>query len=261
MKAYMFLIVFFISSCGHLFFHPHRNQYTEKSKQIVFQTKDGYQLQGRILRNSLAKCKGVVIHFHGNAANMDNHQPQVEWLTTYGYDVFMFDYRGYGESEGTASRYGLLLDSEAAIDFVISQNQWKQIYLFGQSLGGNQAISALNKKRQKHIDAIVIDSSFYTYASVANDMIGGCFFTYPLTWSLVGGNCYSAASHLPHITTPIFIFHGKNDKVIDISHGYNLYEIANEPKKFMAVDNCRHLYATGKSHVRQQMMQFLDLPR
>ena len=256
------LIVFLIlPSCAHMFFHPQQGPYRIEYppfSYMNFSTKDGYKLQGRLLASHSIPSKGVIIHFHGNAGNLDSHFQQVQWLTQKGYDVFMFDYREFGESQGQANREGLVMDSRAAIRYIIDKKRWQNIYLFGQSLGGNMAIAAVTPENRSYINAIVVDSTFFSYAHVANDFLGGTFLTYPLTWVLIAGNCYSARDHISQIKSPIFIFHGEEDEVVDIYHGQQLIELATSPKQFLAIKNCKHLQAISKEIVRNKFVAFLD---
>lgn len=247
----------FITSCAHLFYHPHSGL-QDSSNGVWFKTSDGNSLYGRFLYSKLPQTKGIVIHFHGNAGNLDSHIAFVDWFSQRGYDVFMFDYRGFGKSEGKSSRFGLFLDSQAAMDYVLGLGKWQKVYVFGQSLGGNQALSVLSVKKQKKISAVVIDSTFYSYASVANDFLGGTFLTYPLTWCLVGGNCYSAKDSIGKVEVPILIIHGDRDQIIDISHSYDLFQMANFPKEFIGVRNCRHIEAVKQKIVRDDIVSFFD---
>ena len=64
------------------------------------------------------KAMGTVVHFHGNAQNMSAHYTFVSWLPAHGFNLFVFDYRGYGQSEGTLSREGVYEDSVAAVEYV-----------------------------------------------------------------------------------------------------------------------------------------------
>ncbi len=86
-----------------------------------------------------------MIHVHGNAGNMSAHWPLVSWLPERNVNLFMFDYRGFGESEGTPSQEGLLDDTKSAIDYVRHRADVnpERTVLLGQSTGGNNVLAAV----------------------------------------------------------------------------------------------------------------------
>merc|ERR1711976_20097 len=259
MKIVIFICILF-ASCSHKFYKPYVGEYAENPEfveSVTFQTADNHQLKGFLLK-SQKPSKGVVIHFHGNTGNAQTYFIFVEWLIVRGYDVFTFDYRGYGESQGSPSRAGLVEDSRAAIRYIIQQKKWDNIYLFGQSLGGNQAIAAVDDSNRPFIDGMIIDSTFYTYASVANYHAGDLSLFYPFVWTLIGGNSYSAADYVASLRVPIMFIHGDRDQMIPISHGYQLFQEASFPKSFLAVANCGHVEALSREPIRDSIIQFLE---
>ena len=242
------------AGCSHLFYHPSRAYY--EFDYFRFFTEDNVALCGRILQSVRRPAKGTIVHFHGNVGNMDSHMSQVKWLTHHGYDVFMFDYRGYGASQGTPHRNGLAMDSRAALRYVLQTR--KNVYLFGQSLGGNQALSSMSIGNSHQVNAIVLDATFYSYASVANDFLGGTFLTYPFVWLLIGGNCHSAMCNISSLKTPVLLMHGDRDEVIDIAHSDNLFANIPAQKKLLRVANCKHLQIVHKQEARQALLAFLE---
>ena len=111
-------------------------------------------------------------------------------MTDEGYDLFSFDYRGYGISEGQPSQEGVNQDALAAIHYVAGQTKQKLI-LYGQSLGGAILLRSLDDvpaADRARIKAVVIESSFYSYHAIARDVLLGtgllfCFSRWPTFWS------------------------------------------------------------------------------
>lgn len=92
-----------------------------EAESITFTAKDGTHLHGWFIPTAFGRPENAVatvIHAHGNAGNMSAHWPLVSWLPERNVNLFMFDYRGFGESEGTPSQEGLLDDTKSAIDYV-----------------------------------------------------------------------------------------------------------------------------------------------
>ncbi|XEY22839.1 alpha/beta fold hydrolase [Candidatus Uabimicrobium helgolandensis] len=259
MKIVIFICILF-ASCSHKFYKPYVGPYAENPEfveSVTFQTEDNHQLKGFLLK-SQKPSKGIVIHFHGNTGNAQTYFIFVEWLIARGYDVFTFDYRGYGESQGSPSRSGLVKDSRAAIKYITDQRKWDNIYLFGQSLGGNQAIAVVDDSNRHFIDGMIIDSTFYSYASVANYHVGDSSLFYPFTWMLVGGNSYSAADYVKSLHVPIMFIHGDKDEMVPISHSYQLFQESSFPKSFIGAVNCGHVEALAREPIRDAIVQFLE---
>ena len=89
-------------------------------KNVYFPTTDGVKLHGWFIKCGKPSA-AAVIYMHGNAGNIGDRIEKVSFLLKMGVDVFLFDYRGYGLSEGTPTEKGLNLDAQAAYDYVVSR--------------------------------------------------------------------------------------------------------------------------------------------
>jgi len=137
------------------FYHPDRVLYDSparldlKFEQMTFASKDGTRLVGWFIPArgyaDPKRAKGTVVHFHGNAQNMSAHWQFVDWLPQRGFNLFVFDYRGYGASQGSPEPKGVFEDSVAALDYVRARPDVdpRRLLVLGQSLGGTNAIAAV----------------------------------------------------------------------------------------------------------------------
>jgi fermentation-respiration switch protein FrsA (DUF1100 family) len=109
-------------------------------------------------------------------------------LPANGFNLFVFDYRGYGKSEGTLSREGGYQDSLAAVKYVKIRTDIDQtkLILFGQSLGGANAMAVAGRNDLPGIVRVVIDSAFSSYKSVAADHAG---ILKPFAYVMIGNDC------------------------------------------------------------------------
>ena len=148
-------------------------QYGMKFEDVTFHSKDGTKLHGWFVP-AAGDAIATVIHFHGNGQNMSAFLGAVMWLPTEGFNVFCFDYRGYGKSEGKPGRQGVYEDSVAAIEYVKTRTDIDQtkLLVLGQSLGGANAIVAVAKNDFDGIRAVVSECTFFSYRSIARDKIG-----------------------------------------------------------------------------------------
>ncbi|MFT7513949.1 MAG: fermentation-respiration switch protein FrsA (DUF1100 family) [Candidatus Omnitrophota bacterium] len=213
---------------------------------VEFFSRDKTRLKGWYIPAVTETPKGTIVHFHGNTGSMSDNLAFVDWVPDAGYNLFMFDYRGFGQSEGKITRRGVFDDSRAALNYVgtrpdVDRNR---IVVFGQSLGGANALAVLGRFEYPEVQAIVIDSAFYSYRSVAEDQVGKnskiAWAKKPLSWLLVP-NQLSPGPVVHRIApTPLLFFHGTDDRVIHQSHGERLFARAREPKQWVSVEGGRH---------------------
>jgi len=145
------VVLFVLQGClNHKFYQPDQIVYETPARynlaytDVFFNSRDGTRLHGWFLP-AAGNAVGTVIHFHGNYGNLTYYLKQVSWLPSKNFNVFTFDYRGYGRSAGAPSRRGLYEDSISALEYLRSRPEVdrKNIYVFGQSLGGANAVAAL----------------------------------------------------------------------------------------------------------------------
>jgi len=247
--------------CNGLFYHPDSHPYRSieaipGGEELTFASADGTQLHAWFVRPK-QKPKGTVIYFHGNAQNLTSHYSFVDWLPAEGYQVFAFDYRGYGKSAGRVSRQGLHEDSLAALDYVSKRADVdaNRLLVFAASLGGACATAALGESGFK-VRGVALDSTFAHYIGMGNEVLGGTFLTYPLAWLLLS-NSHSPADVIQNIApTPILSFHSAQDPVVPIAQGRALYDAAKEPKAFVEVPVYGHPVATTRRAERERLLQF-----
>lgn len=256
---------------GGMFYYPDRTIYDTpdrhglKYEEVSFPSRDGTRLSGWFIP-AVGKPRGTVIHFHGNAQNMTAHFGFVSWLPSRGFNLFVFDYRGYGKSAGSAGRRGVYQDSLAALDYVSTRPDidQKRLLVLGQSLGGANAIAALAARLSGGIRAVAIDSAFASYRGMVRDKIAEMpflsFFKGPLSRLLIG-NDYSADAVIASIApTPLLIIHGTKDSVVPYSHGQRLFELAREPKQFWTIEGADHTeaFADSTSEYCTRLVAFFD---
>jgi fermentation-respiration switch protein FrsA (DUF1100 family) len=233
-----------------LFYHPDGKEYATPKEdgyayeEIQFLSKDGTKLSGWFIP-AKGKALGTIIHFHGNAQNMSAHYAFVSWLPANGFNLFVFDYRGYGRSEGKLSRKGVYEDSVAAVEYIKTRTDIDQnkLILFGQSLGGANAIAVAGSTTFDGIVGVVSDSAFSSYKGVATDHAG---ILKPFAYLLIG-NKYSPKKVVKNISpTPLVIIHGTDDPVVPYKHAEILFKKACEPKNLWTIEGGQHTEALGR---------------
>ena len=262
-------ILFVILFCVYLipriainfFYYPDDKIYGPdpwSAESVEFTAKDGTRLHGWFIPSATGPAENAiatVIHAHGNAGNMSAHWPLVSWLPERNFNVFMFDYRGFGKSKGRPSQAGLLDDTQSAINVVRHRSDVnpQRLVLFGQSIGGANMVSALGNGDREGIRAVILDSTFASYSSIANQMIPGSGFFMD--------DSYNAERFIAEVSPiPVLIIHGKADRVIPWEQSERLYDLTREPKQKITLPDGEHIDAFSERHggvYRDQMVNFI----
>ncbi|MEN8197999.1 MAG: alpha/beta hydrolase, partial [Pseudomonadota bacterium] len=209
-----------LGACTGLLFHPQSELLITPDRvgvayrDIAFTAADGVELHGWFLPAETGAASGeacTVLFLHGNAENISTHLGAVWWLPAKGYNVFLFDYRGYGHSAGEPTLPGLHLDDAAALETVFAMEgvDSGKIVVFAQSLGGAVAITALAQSPYRHrVRALITESAFSDYRGITREKLAGFWLTWPLRGplSLTMNNDYKPLEAIGKISpTPVLI--------------------------------------------------------
>src|SRR5262249_23113222 len=140
-------------------------------EDVWMKTADGVRLHGWFIKASTQPATATVIYFHGNGGNISNVGWVGQSLAERGLDVLLFDYRGYGRSEGSvADEQALNRDADAAYDYVTSERGVRpdQLALYGASLGTTMAIDLAARKE---CAALVIESGLSSASDLASALL------------------------------------------------------------------------------------------
>ena len=252
MKALLCLL--FLTSCSHLFYQPTNQQYFSPPQfklayqERTFKSGDGTKLHSWFLPAASAPVKGTIILFHGNAQNLSSHFLNLAWTIKQGFNLFIFDYRGYGLSHGRPSQKGLNMDALAALaeaQRLNTENGNGKFIVFGQSFGGVVSMRALSEYPDlDKVDLVVQDSTFSSYIEIAWEKLTDHWLLYalsPLAFLAVSDD-YSSHRQLPAMTRPTLVIVGEKDFVIPAKLGRNIYQkIGSEQKWIWELQQGRHI--------------------
>ena len=259
---------FFFSGCNSLFYYPTSINYDTPSnhgfefKEIEIPTSGGEKLSAWHIHSRTKAPLGTVIHYHGNAENMTSHATFIYWLAQSGYDVYTFDYRGYGRSPGKVSRRSTLEDGQAALTYVASQAAPNDLFILGQSLGGAIATFSAANVNVPHLRAMIIDSSFGSYPGIASKKLSQFWRTLPFQWlgPILISSLGDPISEIEKIKIPLLFVHGDADSEVPISEGKLLFNAAKvEDKIFWTVPKGTHTsaFSMEDSQYKKDVLAYL----
>lgn len=200
-------------------------------RDIFFSAADGVRLHGWLF--PLEGDDPILLFCHGNAGNISHRLDNVRLLLEQGLQVFLFDYRGYGRSEGSPSEEGIYRDGLAAFDHLVAREGMRpeQIVLFGRSLGGAVALEVALKRRPR---SLILESAFTSTRDMARTIP---LFT--LISPLVPAH-YDNLRKIPAVTVPKLIVHGEEDELVPFAMGERLHAAAGPPKFFLPLKGAGH---------------------
>jgi dienelactone hydrolase len=177
----------------------------------------------------------VVLFLHGNAGNLISQASGPAALAKRGYKVLIVDYSGFGFSEGEATRKNVLIDANAALDYLIKRESKtaKRVLIYGQSLGGHLAATVASRNQDK-IDGLVLEGAFSSHNDIAADMMG----VFGWLGRISTAEQYSGKRSIQTYKKPLLVIHSREDKTVPYQHGIKLFEKGNEPKSFYQIDSC-----------------------
>ena len=208
---------------------------TVGAEACTFQTEDGLTLHA-VWHPGMGPAVGprpVVLFCHGNAGDVTNRADVLSLLAQHGLAVLVFDYRGYGDSQGRPSEQGLYRDADAAWRYLVEQRGVDpgRIVVFGESLG---AAVALHTALSRPVAGLIMESAFQSIPAMARVQV-----PFVPVWGLTH-NRFDNLGSIRRLRVPLLTVHGERDDLVPISQGRAVFGAAPEPKEFYAVPGASH---------------------
>jgi pimeloyl-ACP methyl ester carboxylesterase len=229
----LFSLSLFLSGCiSNIIYQPQREvRYTPEQAKLIYEnismiTADGVKISGWWV--PAEQARGTVLFCHGNGGNVSGCLDTLLIINRLKLNALIFDYRGYGNSEGSPSEKGTYADAEAAWNYLVTERKVPPdgIIIWGRSLGG--AIAA--KTAAKHRAGIVIVESTFTSLK---DLVHDRMSWFP-SW-VIANYAYDTRHYLKEVNVPVLVIHSPDDEMIPFQHGKNLYDSIKGPKAFSEI--------------------------
>lgn len=221
-------------------------------EDIFFTTGNGVRLNGWLVPYPGAKT--TLLWFHGNAGNISHRLENIKLLhDKVKINIFIFDYRGYGRSEGRVSEEGTYRDGEAAIQYLRSRKDVdpKRIVFFGRSLGA--AVAAEIAAREECL-ALILETPFVSIREMARAALP----LLPIGPLL--RTRYDIVEKVKRVKAPLLVLHGDRDEIVPFSQGKKVFESAPDPKEFYTIRGAHHndTYIVGGDPYFAALKDFIE---
>lgn len=234
----------------------HPGSFGLKYDEFKVPTEDGALVHGWFVENKPESP--VILVSHGNAGNISHRLDKLQIFRRAGASVLLYDYRGYGESQGSPSEQGTYLDAEAAYRWLtqIKGVPTRRIVLYGESLGSAVAVELALRNRPA---GLIIDSAFTSTVEM-----GQLVFPFlPVRWMVRFK--YDSLAKIGKVACPVLVMHSPQDDIVPFEMGRRLYEAAPQPKSFfeMKGDHNEGFLETGPAYGEAvaSFLRFLAAPK
>jgi len=224
-------------------------------EDVFIEVEPGQRIHAWYLpcRNDSVSAPKTVLFCHGNGGNISHRLDTGEYLTRLGVNVLLFDYRGYGLSDGQPTEENTYADADAAYHWLLNEKKVRpeDLCLFGRSLGGAVAVELGSRAP---CAGVMIESTFTSVAAMGHHM-------YPfMPIKLLVRYNYDTLGMIGRLTRPILVAHSPQDELVPYEMGRALYDAAREPKVFVELSGGHNerLYFASRDYF-ENLRRFLKI--
>jgi len=193
----------------------------------------------------------TVLFCHGNAGNMSHRLQTVQFFLDLGTDVLLFDYRGYGRSEGTSTEDNVYADALAAYRWLTVERAVapESVVLFGRSMGGAVAIDLASRVT---CGGVIVESAFTSAVDMGRKL-------YPfMPIRLLARVSFDSRSKIRRLSCPVLVAHSPQDEIVPYEMGRALYDAADSRKRFVDLEGGHNdLTSLDNDLYRNALKEFL----
>ena len=224
-----------------LVYYPKRDieatpaDYKLQYDEVTIRIKNGNTLTGwYIVADSANETSGTILFAHGNGGNISHRLDLIAHWRSLAFNVFCFDYQGYGKSEGQPSEDATYADIRACWEYLTTQCHTppERIIVLGRSLGAAVAshlVAELTEAGKPTPAGLIMEAPFTSIPDMGARL-------YPfLPVRLLSRIVYDNRQHVAGIHIPTLIMHGSDDELVPQSMGQEVFAVANEPKRFVSL--------------------------
>jgi len=233
------IVLFFFQR--NLLYHPSLDNYINKDQtaiqpsdieEVKIPTRDKIELIGWFYKKDLENFK-TILFFHGNAGSLGGRTYKLNHFKDLNLNFLIIAWRGFNGNRGKPSEVGLYEDAASAIRWLkLREIDQKNIILYGESLGTGVAVEIA---QNKNYAGVILESPFTSMINMGKKH----YPFFPVSFLLK--DKFESYKKITNISAPVFIIHGKVDKIVPYDMGEKMYELANEPKFFYSQEYGDHM--------------------
>eukprot|EP00802_Teleaulax_amphioxeia_P013072 Tamp_13119.p1 GENE.Tamp_13119~~Tamp_13119.p1 ORF type:complete len:327 (+),score=62.05 Tamp_13119:512-1492(+) len=233
--------------------------YMPNYEDVEITTKDKKTVHGWLIKRREARACPTIIHFHGNACNVSHMlYDALGMFQKVKANIMLLDYRGYGQSEGSPSQAGLVMDAEAALDYLLLRRDVvdpDQVFLFGRSLGGAVAME-LASRREPQIRGIIVENTFTSMEDLVQHLSPA--FSKHMVRAMT--NKWDTLSIIGSISKPMLLLSGRADEIVPPRMMTQLYKAAilSEGRELAAFPKGKHNSTCLSRGYYETIKRFMD---
>lgn len=244
LEIYVLLTLFAYFFADSLIFQVPDSSYQDSEKIIKLTSSRNNTISALYLPYDQAKF--TILYSHGNAEDLSHIKPWLQELQNLGFNIFAYDYQGYGTSKGRATEQNTYADIKAAYHYLTDEVKIppKQIILYGRSVGSG---ISLELAKNYPVGGLILESSFISAYRVRTVI------------PLLPFDKFNNLKKIGQVQAPIILIHGTSDQIIPLWHSEQLFQIAPEPKHHLWIEGAGHndLHIKSADQIKQAISNFV----
>lgn len=218
-------------------------------EEFFLETPHGGKIHALLLKAD--QPKGLIFYLHGNTGSLKRWQFMAEELSGFGWDVFVMDYRGYGQSKGPRTEAFMHRDVEECFDFISDKYAERPLVIYGRSLGTGFAVRIAARRKAR---LLVLETPFSNFIDVAKHYIPFLPVRILLRYK------FQSDFFIQHSHCPAVIFHGTKDKIVPYTSALKLYKAGEKkiPIDMVTIVGGRHSNLNSFPLFREKLKELLD---
>ena len=200
-------------------------------------------------RNLGKAAKGVVVYYHGNADNLIRWGHAGEFFEKYGYEVIIYDYRGYGKSTGELNESTFYSDAEAIYQYAAKHYLPEQIVIYGRSLGSGPSSYVASRNK---VNQLILETPF----SSIKDLFYAYYPFFPPVFMF--NYIFPVKKHLKDVDVPITIFHGTDDFIVPLRCAKKNIPSLKPEDEFIIIQDAAHGDVSHQEEYSERLKELLD---
>lgn len=202
-------------------------------------------------------CDTTILYFHGNSGNISHRDYVIDICRRFNLNLLLVDYRGYGRSDGKPNATGIYQDGEAAYHYLTGYTDYRNIVIWGESLGGTVACHVASKYTCR---ALILLATFSGLEDLIDDMIEPKPLAKFVSWTVNGlvhpmkSRCY-----IQKIKCPVAIMHSQNDTLIPYRSAHILFDSIPHERKVLYTIDGDHASPRISEETLKQLFAFVGI--